>query len=235
MPQKLCCEVLGLIDHGERVYSVLLKPERPAPRFSPGQFLHLALDPYRPGDFWPDSRVFSIASSPAERSNLRITYAVKGAFTTRMEAELAVGREVWVKLPYGEFTIIDDSGVCLLAGGTGITAFTAFLSALTAEERRRIDLFYGARHPELLVYRPLVQEAASRCPALHAHFLAEQNLNGADCLRGCLDMDTIGGLIRDPVAAVYYLSGPPAMLSALQRELAEQGVTPKRIRVDAWE
>src|SRR5512137_1921961 len=108
MPQKLRCEVSEVIDHGERVYSVLLAPEKPAPRFLPGQFLHLALDPFRPGDFWPDSRVFSIANSPAERDRLRITYAVKGAFTARMEAELAAGREAWVKLPYGEFTIAGD-------------------------------------------------------------------------------------------------------------------------------
>ncbi len=53
--------------------------------------MHLALDRYDPGGFWPDSRVFSIASSPVERQRLTITYAVKGAFTTRMERELTPG------------------------------------------------------------------------------------------------------------------------------------------------
>jgi ferredoxin-NADP reductase len=235
MPLKLQCDVSDVIDHGERVYSVLLKPERPAPRFAPGQFLHLALDPYRPGDFWPDSRVFSIASSSTERDTLRITYAVKGAFTTRMEAELTAGREVWVKLPYGEFTVARDDDVCLLAGGTGITAFTGFISGLSTEHRQQIDLFYGAKQPGLLIYRPLVQEAASRCPGLRSHFLAERNLNGADCLPGRLDMGTIGDLIRDPETVTYYLSGPPAMLTTLQRELADRGVHPNRLRVDAWE
>ena len=32
--------------------------------FKPGQFLHLALDAFEPGGFWPESRVFSIASAP---------------------------------------------------------------------------------------------------------------------------------------------------------------------------
>ena len=132
MPQKLRCEVLNVVDHGERVYSVFLKPDSPSPRFRGGQFLHLALDPYTPGDFWPESRVFSIASAPGDRNLLRITYAVKGQFTSRMEAELCPGREVWIKLPYGEFTVNPESNACLLAGGTGITAFTAFLSGLPA-------------------------------------------------------------------------------------------------------
>ena len=235
MPQRLRCDVTGVVDHGERVYSILLKPEKPAPRFAPGQFLHLALDPYRPGDFWPDSRVFSIASSPTERETLRITYAVKGVFTTRMEVELVAGRQVWVKLPYGEFCVEGDIDVCLLAGGTGITAFTAFLAGLPAEQGRRIDLFYGARQPRLLIYRSVVEEAAARCPDLHAHYLAEQNADGAGCLAGRLEWGTIGDLIRAPRAMTYYLSGPPSMLTALRRELEGQGVNPERIRVDAWE
>ena len=64
MAQKLNCVVEQVIDHGERVYTLALRPERPVPRFRPGQFLHLALDPYDPSGFWPESRVFSIASPP---------------------------------------------------------------------------------------------------------------------------------------------------------------------------
>jgi NAD(P)H-flavin reductase len=112
MLQKLQCRVTEILDHGERVYTVLLQPENPAPRFLPGQFLHLALDQYIPGDFWPDSRPFPIASPPADRQRLRITYAVKGQFTRRMEVELYPGCEVWVKMPYGEFMVNADKDVC---------------------------------------------------------------------------------------------------------------------------
>ena len=106
--RKIPCMVRAVTDHGERVYTVELEPSTAVPRFKPGQFLHLALDAYEPGGFWPESRVFSIASSPAHRDRLAITYAVKGAFTTRMERELAPGGRVWVKLPYGEFVV--DAG-----------------------------------------------------------------------------------------------------------------------------
>ncbi len=101
-----------------------------------------------------------------------------------MEAELVPGRQVWVKLPYGEFCVEGDTDVCLLAGGTGITAFTAFLAGLPAEQGRRIDLFYGARQPGLLIYRSVVEEAVARSPSLHAHYLAEQNATGQVVLPG---------------------------------------------------
>jgi ferredoxin-NADP reductase len=152
-----------------------------------------------------------------------------------MEAELVPGRQVWVKLPYGEFCVEGDNDVCLLAGGTGITAFTAFLAGLSAKHAPRIDLFYGARQPGLLIYRSVVEAAVARSPSLHAHYLAEQNANGSGCLAGRLEWGTIGNLIRAPLAMTYYLSGPPPMLTGLRGELEGRGVAPERIRVDAWE
>jgi ferredoxin-NADP reductase len=233
MPQRILSTVTEVVDHGERVYSISLKPASPAPRFLPGQFLHLALDNYTPGDFWPESRVFSIASAPSQRQLLRLTYAVKGQFTSRMETELRSGREVWLKLPYGEFTIDTTGDACLLAGGTGITAFTAFLAGLPSDYPKQVHLFYGARRPELLIYRSLAESAAGRCQNLHNIFLAEQA--NVDCLPGRIDLDNIWKNVPDPLAITYYLAGPPEMLHVLTYELNQRGVADKHIVTDAWE
>jgi ferredoxin-NADP reductase len=235
MPQKVHCTITQVIDHGERVYSVFLKPDSLAPRFRPGQFLHLALNPYTPGDFWPDSRVFSIASSSEDRNMLRITYAVKGQFTTRMESEIQVGSQVWVKLPYGEFTISSESDVCLLAGGTGITAFTAFLAGLQAEYPRNIHLFYGARCPELLIFRPLIEEACELSSHLHALYLVEQDSNGTDYIPGRINLDLVWKSLPHPLAVTYYLAGPPEMLRTLTKGLAALGIKQDQVIIDAWE
>jgi ferredoxin-NADP reductase len=235
MPQKLRCEVEEVISHGEQVYSLILRPERLVMRFIPGQFLHLTLDDYQPGDFWPDSRVFSIASAPAERDHLRITYAVKGNFTSRMEAELHPGRTVWVKLPYGDFIVTPESDVCILAGGTGITAFTAFISGLGPDYPHQVTLFYGARRPDLLIYRSLVEAVTQRCPSLQAHFLAEENYTGTDCLPGRIETGRVWEFLLAPLQVHYYLSGPPEMLHALAAELRERDVPAGQIHIDAWE
>ena len=234
MPQKVHCTVTQVIDHGERVYSVFLKPDSVAPRFRAGQFLHLALDPYTPGDFWPDSRIFSIASSPQDRSTVCITYAVKGQFTTRMESELRVDRQVWVKLPYGEFTIDPEKDVCLLAGGTGITAFTAFLTGLQADYPHNVYLFYGARRPDLLIYRPLVESAAAKCPKLHPYFLAEEG-EPHGFISGRISVEHVWQNLPDPEEMIYYLSGPPIMLKTLSVALTECRLPPTQILTDAWE
>src|SRR5215211_4135745 len=139
-PQKLACRVDRIDSHGEGVYTVALRPQRPAPRFRAGQFLHLALDAYDPSRFWPESRAFSIASAPSQRDLLRITYSVHGRFTTRMQHELVEGAEVWIKMPYGEFVIDSDADVVLFAGGTGVTAFTAFIENLTPQTQQSVAL-----------------------------------------------------------------------------------------------
>ena len=235
MPQKFRCVVTEIQDHGGQVYSVFLEPETAAPRFRPGQFLHLALDEYTPGDFWPDSRSFSIASSPAERQSLRITYAVKGQFTTRMEKELYVGRQVWVKMPYGEFVVRNGRDVCLLAGGTGITAFTAFLAGLLENHACQVQLFYGAQRPDLLIYRSLVEASALRCPALKTHFLAERDYDGTGCLPGRIEPEIVLGSVPNPLSLLYYLAGPPAMIRSLTDGLRQRGLAPEQILADAWQ
>jgi ferredoxin-NADP reductase len=226
--RKIPCVVRAVTDHGESVYTVELEPSMAVPRFGPGQFMHLALDAYEPGGFWPESRVFSIASSPRERERLAITYAVKGAFTARMERELASGRSVWVKLPYGEFVVDPESDAVLFAGGTGVTAFTAFLRSLDPDRAPRVLLFYGARTPGLFVYGALAQACARDVRSLSCELVCEES-------DGCLQVAAAWPAIAQLDDPVFYLSGPPQMLVALTAQLAERGVPETAIRSDAWE
>ena len=226
--RKIPCRVRRLTDHGEHVYTVELAPSMPVPRFAPGQFLHLALDSYEPGGFWPESRVFSIASGPTETDRLEITYAVKGVFTSRMERELTPGREAWVKLPYGEFVVDGTRDAVLFAGGTGITAFTAFLQSLQPGQASRVRLFYGARRPDLFVYGPTVEARASDVPALTCTLVCEAT-------QGRLAVDAAWSSIKDLECPLFYLSGPPAMLDALTEQLLTRDVADEDIRTDAWE
>lgn len=235
-PQKICCTVDSILDHGGHVYTIGLLPDQPLPRFKAGQFLHLALDPYDPSEYWPESRVFSIASSPEEREKLLITYSVKGNYTSRMEEELSVGREVWIKLPYGEFIIDCSRPVVLIAGGTGMTAFSAFLENLTPADFCPVTVFYGARHPKLLIFRTFLEEKQKSCPALKVWYYAEELESPAENeTLGQLSVETMLPRIEDPQGADFYVSGPPLMLKNITLGLREFGVPSENIHVDAWE
>jgi ferredoxin-NADP reductase len=235
--QRLACVVQGIAAHGERVYTVTLRPDRPAPRFRAGQFLHLALDPYDPTGFWPDSRAFSIASAPADRNAVRITYAVHGKFTERMERELAEGREVWIKMPYGDFVIDAGADVMLFAGGTGVTAFTAFLEALEPAAGRPVGLAYGARTGGLLIYRDAVDRCAARVPSLDVSYFVEHGGHGDPpaVTAGRVSVDAVWPRLRRPLETQYYISGPPPMLKGISQDLRARQIAPEAIHIDAWE
>jgi ferredoxin-NADP reductase len=226
--RKIPCVVRAVTDHGEHVYTVELEPSLAVPQFKPGQFLHLALDKPQLGGFWPESRVFSIASSPAERDRLSITYAVKGAFTTRMERELAPHGSAWVKLPYGEFVVDSTRDAVLFAGGTGVTAFTAFLQSLQPASAQRVALFYGARKRDLFVYGALAQARARAVPSLRCNLVCEAT-------DGRLQADAAWPAVETLHDPVFYLSGPPPMLAALTAQLRGHEIPGEDVRTDAWE
>ena len=249
MLRKIRCVVGAITDHGGGVYTVDLAPASTAPSFRPGQFLHLTVDDYDPSGFWPESRVFSIASSPRGRNRIRICYSVKGRYTTKMEQTLKVGGGVWIKLPYGDFVIDEASDAVLIAGGTGISAFTAFLEALTPQGSQAVTLVYGARTPALLLFQEMILAQLAAVSKFNAVFFTEtpneafaQRMavlpRAPRCLTGRISLDA---LLRPPPAvlrppsSVFYLSGPPVMLNVLMADLKLRGVPPEQIRTDAWE
>lgn len=246
LARKLRCTVESIVNHGSGVYTVDLSPANLLPPFKPGQFLHLTVDEYDPSSFWPESRVFSIASSPLDRKRIRICYSVKGRYTSKMEQVLRVGGEVWIKLPYGEFVIDPADAVVLIAGGTGISAFTAFIEALKPEHPHPVWLVYGARSPELLLFREMVLKQAANVANFHVLFFTEngsENLAHAlvglpkppGCLSGRITRDAIWPQLSEASSKVFYLSGPPIMLKTLSADLSRHGIASAKIRTDAWE
>jgi ferredoxin-NADP reductase len=244
--RRVRCRVAAVADHGEHVFSVDLAPETSVPAFLPGQFLHLALDEYDPSRHWPESRAFSIASSPGDTGRIRILYSAAGTYTRRMERELSVGRAVSVKLPYGEFIVDGGHDAVLLAGGTGISAFLAFLQRLKPDHPRQVLLAYGTRSPELMILRAAVLDLVARIPAVSAIFFAESappNFPSAvlpaaarvEHRIGRIAIADIWPLLQEPLGRTYYLSGPPQMSAVLSAELLARGVPPASIRTDAWE
>jgi ferredoxin-NADP reductase len=237
--QKILCRVNRIVDHGEHVYTVDLVPERKVPIFKPGQFLHLALDPYDPGDFWPESRVFSIASPLQQRNRISITYSVRGRFTARMERELTEGKTAWIKMPYGDFIIQTKGDVVLLAGGTGITAFTSFLSDTMIKNLHKFYLAYGVRNAQMLIYRNYIDQCVRNIDHFHLWYFIEEkpkgfSHNGSEII-GRLTINEIWDKIENPLETTYYLSGPPEMIHTLSRELKEHRIDPCAVRIDAWE
>ena len=245
-PVKIKSTLTRITDHGEDVYTLYFKPQKKLPRFKMGQFLHLALDEYNPqGGFWPESRIFSIASGPSSEE-IVLAYSVKGVFTKRMKEELSAGREIWLKLPYGSFiiesSIRQEETVVLIAGGTGITPFVSYLCEKAQNDPdREITLFYGVRRPELFLFKDILSNCLAKMPNFRLYLFAEKKLPDgfsglqAEVRQGRLSADIIREVSFRVAHPVYFLSGPPVMLKLFREDLLSAGIESSKIIIDEWE
>lgn len=243
-PIRFPATVEQVIRHTPDVVTYRLHADKRLPRFTPGQFIHLTIESFNPASFWPESRVFSVANAVADRRTVELTISRQGAYTSKILDQLQQGDQVWAKGPYGEFTIDASHGyrrTTLIAGGTGITPFCAFMDAALNEGALPVEqttLHYGAQTPGLLIYRELAARCAAHVSGFHVHYYAEQDTDETDTAvrRGCIDLTTIMAEAGDPESTAFYLSGPKIMIQTLQQQLVDQyGLSLQQVFIDAWE
>lgn len=245
-PAKIKAVVETIAKYGEGTYEVQFRTEGRVPRFKAGQFLHLTVDEFDPaGGFWPESRVFSIASrSGAER--IKMVYSVKGRYTKIIKERLAVGQEFWIKLPFGDFIIesrvSEGSDVVLVAGGTGISPFVPYLEGLAERggAGRHVRLYYGLRSPDQLLFGDILD----RCwkdKSLDLQIWLELDSSelmgfpGLKMKHGRLDANLIFEESKDLTTPDFFLSGPPAMINNFKVTLLAKGLNLDKIQIDEWE
>lgn len=225
--KKYCAEVVSFRNHFENIYSVEFRSIKSKFRYSPGQFLHMALDNYDPSFGWPESRCFSIQTSPSEEY-IKITFSVKGRFTQRMAEELHPGKIVNLKLPYGE--LFQDSHskekVVFIAGGTGVTPFLSLFSDPAFKEYNKPKLYLGIREPKLNIY----YECLKRAAILNPNLLIEIKYQNEE---GLLDINKI--ISENGSESIYYISGPQVMISSFKTALMSRGIPEFNIKSDDWQ
>ncbi len=225
--KKIKADITQNLCRGESVYTLELTPQGRAVKFSPGQFLHLALDPYDPSQSWPESRCFSIQSSPRE-SVIRLTYAIKGSFTQRMAQVLKVGNQVDLKLPYGDLFTQAHSKVkaVFIAGGTGITPFLSLFSHSSFVDYVQPYLYYGVRTVEHDYY----QHELIGARELNKSFTVKRYVEN---IEGFVKIETV--VEQSNLDSYYFISGPPQMINWSKASLKNIGVSEDHILTDDWE
>ena len=208
------------------------RPAHPV-SFRPGQYMELHL-PHSKADARGHRRVFSIASAPGSGEvAFGLSIPAEGSSFKRAIAGLPDGARVRATRVGGDFVLPRDPGVPLLlvAGGIGITPFASQLRHLAASgERRDIVVVYAVREAGELAYGDLL--AASGVPVIVVSPDRPAALpEGWAHLEGAyLDVSRLPDRVPRLAERVAYVSGPPAMVTALKRGLRRLGV--RRITAD---
>jgi len=225
--KKYKTEIVSIKNHFDNIYTIELSSKSGNFKYLPGQFLHLALDEYDPSSNWPESRCFSMQSSPSDK-NIKITFSAKGVFTQRMAKELFVGKTIDIKLPFGELFQQDHSteNVIFIAGGTGITPYLSFFTNKSFNSYISPKLYLGLKSKHYNIYNEELKIAKEINPSLEIHILYQDEV-------GIIDIKKI--LNENNNLNTYFISGPQAMIKSFKTYLSTNGVCENNIKTDDWE
>ncbi|MFD1662647.1 globin domain-containing protein [Streptomyces caeni] len=198
--------------------------------------------PYRPGQYaslespllqhtW---RPYSIACAWAAEGELEfhVRRTGSGGVSDALTLRTRVGDTLRLGPAQGAMALDDELSrdVLIVAGGTGWATARPLLEELAARRApgRRAHLFLGARTAEDLYDAPALARLEKRCPWLRIVPVIGEG-PGASVEGSLVETVARQGNWADHVA---YVSGPPAMVTAVAWRLAGLGLPADRIRHD---
>ncbi len=203
------------------------------------------------GNPMPGRRNYSIASNPAKdrlyRFNVRLATPPPGR-----EAKTGVGSAYVFGLkpgdqitaigPFGDFHIRETGREMIyLGGGAGMSPLRSHISYLleTQVSKRVISFWYGARSKMEIYYQDYFEDLARKHDNFSFHIALSEPLpednwtSDTGFIHQVLQREYLDGH-PDPRQVDYYLCGPPAMIVAARKMLAEYGVDPAQIAYDEF-
>jgi ferredoxin-NADP reductase len=207
--------------------------------FMPGQCIDLTLVNPPKTDAEGDGRTFSIASAPYEDFLMVATRLRDTAFKQVLKS-LPLGTEVKIEGPSGDLKLHHDKSraAVVLTGGIGITPFRSILLNAAKEKLAiPIFLFYGNKRPEDAVFFDELQELKEQNP--HYKLIAcmsemEKSHRSWKGERGMIDAQMLAKYLQGVLAPIYYITGPPGMVKAMQTILKDTGVDDNSIRTEEF-
>jgi ferredoxin-NADP reductase len=205
--------------------------------FTPGQYFWVTLlDPPYDDDKGP-RRHITVVTSPNDRGVLGLATRVRDSAFKRSLAELPVGTEVDVEQPKGNFVLPEDTEqeYVFIAGGIGITVFRSMLRYIAEEGLpHRVTLVYSNRDVESTAFLGELQELERANPNLRLVLTMTEDPSWDGESRR-IDADFLRDHLGDDLGAFTYLvAGPPGMVEAMEKTLAEAGVPEEQVRPERF-
>lgn len=207
--------------------------------FKAGQFIDVTLIDPLETDAEGNTRTLSIASAPHE-PYLMVATRMRDTAFKRVIKDLPLGSELEIDGPFGSFTLHNDSSrpAVFLIGGIGITPVRSIL--LDATERKlshRLYLFYSNRRPEdaAFLYELInLEKENSNYKFVGTMTEMEKSQRIWNGETGYINKEMISRYVHDLMSAIYYLAGPPAMVSAMRKLLNEIDIDDDNIKTEEF-
>jgi ferredoxin-NADP reductase len=208
-------------------------------QFKPGQTIDLTLINPAETDAEGNIRTFSIACAP-EDGDLLVATRMRDTAFKRVLRAAPLDLEVGLEGPMGSFTLHNNpaKAAVFLAGGIGITPFSSIVRHATrAKLPHQLYLFYSNRRPEDAPFMNVLSELTGMNP--NFHFIPTMSAMERSTAQwsgetGLINKEMLLRHLPALQGPIYYIAGPPAMVTAMRQMLTAASVDEDDIRTEEF-
>lgn len=208
-------------------------------KFVAGQAVYIVIPGLKKADAKGHIRTFSIASAPRD-AELEIATRQTDTSFKRYLATADIGSAVQIEGPYGDLALHEDANrpAVFLAGGIGVTPFRSMaLDAANRGLQHRLFLFYSNRKPEDAAYLAELRELEQKNPRfklISTFTEGGASLPGGVVENGHINAEMLAKHVGDLTSPIFYVAGPPAMVSAMEGLLKSAGVSQANVHAEKF-
>ena len=206
--------------------------------FEPGQFVTFTLN--IDGFEKPVKRSYTIASSPTEQYYFEVTIKREefGVVSRYMHDAVEVGNTLSIKAPGGKFYFNGhgSNSVVLISGGVGITPMMSAVRYLTTTcWDGDIYFLFCTRTSNDFIFEQELKYLQARHPRLKV-LVSMTQAEGTSWMgpQGRFSSAMINEFVPDIASKTAHICGPPAMMDATKKMLAELGMPNTHIKTEAF-
>lgn len=205
--------------------------------FKAGQFADYTIADPAETDAEGDTRGFSLGA-PCENDILFTTRMRDTAFKRNMK-KMAIGTELIFDAAYGSFTLQNNTNIpaVFLSGGIGITPMRSMILQATHDKtEHKIFLFYANKTPKDAAYLEELLAAEKENPKFKM-IPSMTDVEGSKDWKGetgFFTKEMLQKYIGDLLIPIYYISGPPTMVTSIRKTLSEAGIDDDNIRTEEF-
>ena len=162
---------------------------------------------------------FSFSNSPTEKGYVEFTKRITESDFSRTLDSMEPGAKARLRMPFGKFTLEMDKKAAFLSGGIGITPIRSMIKYAT-DSKIPLDmvLLYGNNTEEDIVFREdfdRMQEVNDDLRVVYTLTDPAACPQHGTCKTGLIDACMIKEEVPDFNERVFYVCGPPGMVSCL--------------------
>lgn len=207
--------------------------------FRAGQTLDWTLINPPESDAEGNIRTFSITSAPFD-PELMIATRMRDTAFKRVLRSMPLGTQVKIDGPSGSFTLHKNSTkpAVFLAGGIGITPFRSMIRYASHDRlAHQLYLFYSNRRPEVAPFVAELEELTAQNPNFHLVATMTEMSKSSRPWKGetgLISPEMLARHIPNLHGPIYYIAGPPEMVTGMRQILTQAAVDEDDIRTEEF-